>query len=81
MEFFGLTAYGVSDPVKYFVRPDYEEPETFPTVEEILARGECHKNVIFTSIILNLIFFFWEWFLSKKAEYSNVRSISGIGLL
>lgn len=30
MEFFGLTEYGVTSPIKDMVRPDYEEPQTLP---------------------------------------------------
>ncbi|XP_023311428.1 uncharacterized protein LOC111692009 [Anoplophora glabripennis] len=30
MEFFGLTAYGVSDPIKDMMRPDYQEPTEPP---------------------------------------------------
>lgn len=31
MEFFGLTSYGVSDPIKDMMRPDYQEPTEPPT--------------------------------------------------
>lgn len=30
MEFFGLTSYGVTSPIKDMVRPDYVEPENPP---------------------------------------------------
>ncbi|KAJ8951722.1 hypothetical protein NQ318_012572 [Aromia moschata] len=42
MEFFGLTSYGVGDPVKDFMRPDYKEPEIPPT--NLLEAGDDSKS-------------------------------------
>ncbi|KAJ8925439.1 hypothetical protein NQ315_009272 [Exocentrus adspersus] len=45
MEFFGLTSYGVSDPIKDMMRPDYQEP-TSPSDNTLTASSDksfCEK--------------------------------------
>lgn len=39
MEWFGLTIYGVPDPIKDIMRPDYVEPTVQPHINEIIAKG------------------------------------------
>ncbi|KAJ8927019.1 hypothetical protein NQ314_020582 [Rhamnusium bicolor] len=42
MEFFGLTSYGFSDPIKDMMRTDYKEPDKPPT--NLLEDGDSGKN-------------------------------------
>lgn len=39
MEWFGLTLYGISDPIKDMMRPDYTEPTVPPTFFEAVEKG------------------------------------------
>lgn len=43
MEFFGLTKYGSSDPIKFYMRPDYKEPLNPPNLLELINKG-IHKS-------------------------------------
>lgn len=40
MEFFGITSYGASDPIKFYLKPEYKEPKYMPKISDVIKEGK-----------------------------------------
>ncbi|GLV36311.1 uncharacterized protein CBL_08805 [Carabus blaptoides fortunei] len=43
MEFFGLTSYGASDPIKFYLKPDYKEAKTPPKISDVIRERDYQR--------------------------------------